>query len=197
MVTRARETARSDSAAPTAQSSSTHRPRSSHDRTPSLWALEQRLPPAPSPMRPKSTRGLAIGHLAYPRVIEHDRTGRAEGQKSSGPGAPAQRSPHPVRAAKHVRGLQHWRHHVAGWSAPRRSRALPPFERNYCRGHLSGLSYPHRVSEATGGVVEAAWPLPAASPAPRPGSRGPQHPASAASSSLGLPPSAQRRPPSS
>ena len=34
------------------------------------------------------------------RVIEHHGTGRAEGQKSSGPGAPAQGSPHPVRAAK-------------------------------------------------------------------------------------------------
>lgn len=51
------------------------------------------------------------------RVIEHHGTGCAEGQKSSGPGVPAQGSPHPVWAAKHVSYLQHGRYHVAGWAA--------------------------------------------------------------------------------
>lgn len=60
---------------------------------------------------------------------------------------------------------------------PRPSRALPPSERNYPRGHLSGWRYPHRVSEAAGGGAEAA--LPPAGPAPRPGPRGLQCPAAA------------------
>lgn len=57
------------------------------------------------------------GHFSHLRVIEHHGTGRAEGQKPSGPGAPAQGSPHPVRAAKYMRRLQHGCHHVAAWSA--------------------------------------------------------------------------------
>lgn len=66
---------------------------------------------------PRRTWKRASGHFSYLRVIQHHGTGRAEGQKSSGPGAPAQGSPHPVWAAKHVSYLQHRRYHAASWAA--------------------------------------------------------------------------------
>lgn len=101
-------------------------PRLTAARPDTLPEADQTARPAPllgravsSPFestQPSQPPKQASGHRSYPRVIEHHGAGRAEGQESSGPGVPAQGSPHPVGAAKYVRRLQHGCHHAAGWS---------------------------------------------------------------------------------
>lgn len=98
------------------------------------------------------------------RVIEHYGTGRAKGKKSSGPGAPAESSPHPIRAAKHVRGLQYGCHHVAGWSAAETWAHTSALGAELLASRPSPRRYPHRVSEEPGGGAEAGPPLRARPP---------------------------------
>lgn len=78
-------------------------------------APEARSPPNPS----------------YLRVIENHGAGCAEGQESSKPWIPTQSSSNPIRAAKHMRHLEHRRHHDAKWSVAETLPRTSAPERNY------------------------------------------------------------------
>lgn len=106
-------------------------------------------------------------HFSHLRVIEHHGTGRAEGQEPSGPGAPAQGTPHTVRAAKHMRRLQHGCHHVAVWSAAETWARTSALGAELPARRSSRGRYPDRVSEAAGGGA-GATPPPPGPPHPHP-----------------------------
>lgn len=104
----------------------------------------------------KSTRARGPA-TSYHGVIEHHGAGRAKGQKSSGPRAPVQDSPHTVWAAKHVRSLQHGRHHVANWSAAHTETRTSALRAELLEWFLLG-HHPVRVSQAAEGQTKAAPP---------------------------------------
>lgn len=86
------------------------------------------------PLQAVDSSGVAIqigNNHFFLRVIEHNGAGCAESQESSGPGIPTQSSSNPVRAAKHMRHLQHRRNHDARWSMAELLPRTSAPERNY------------------------------------------------------------------
>lgn len=90
-----------------------------------------RTRPASGARSARTLEALSPTNPSYLRVIEHNGAGCAESQESSGPGIPTQSSSNPVRAAKHMRHLQHRRNHDARWSMAELLPRTSAPERNY------------------------------------------------------------------